>query len=103
MPDIGLSRVAQGDQSLSASFFMENADNKNLIGLALGSGAAFGLSHIGVLRVLEKEKIPIGVVSGSSIGALIAAMWGIGLSSTEIECAAGKLQKKLNIIRLFVN
>ena len=33
--------------------------SKNLIGLALGSGAALGLAHIGVLKVLEKEKIPI--------------------------------------------
>lgn len=79
---------------------MENADNKNIIGLALGSGAAFGMAHIGVLAVLEKEKIPIGIVSGASIGALIAAMWGIGLSSKEIENISGKLKRKLNIMRL---
>jgi NTE family protein len=79
---------------------MENADNKNIIGLALGSGAAFGLAHIGVLRVLEKEKIPIGIVSGASMGALIAAMWGIGLSSKNIEDISGKLKTKLNIMRL---
>lgn len=79
---------------------MENADNKNVIGLALGSGAAFGLAHIGVLRVLEKEKIPIGIVSGASIGALIAAMWGIGLTSGEIEAISGRLKRKLNIMRL---
>ena len=79
---------------------MENSDNKNVIGLALGSGAAFGLAHIGVLHVLEKEKIPIGVVSGASIGALIAAMWGIGLSPREIENISGKLKRRLNIIKL---
>jgi NTE family protein len=80
---------------------MENADKKNVIGLALGSGAAFGLAHIGVLRVLEKENIPIGIVSGSSIGALIAAMWGVGLSSKEIEDISSRLKRKLNIMRLF--
>lgn len=79
---------------------MENVGNKNIIGLALGSGAAFGLAHIGVLRVLEKENIPIGILSGSSIGALMAAMWGIGLSSKEIENISGKLKRKLNIMRL---
>jgi NTE family protein len=79
---------------------MENSDNKNMIGLALGSGAAFGMAHIGVLAVLEKEKIPIGVVSGASIGALIAAMWGIGLSAKEIENISGRLKIKLNIMRL---
>jgi len=79
---------------------METADNKNVIGLALGSGAAFGLAHIGVLRVLEKENIPIGIVSGASMGALIAAMWCIGLSSRDIENISGKLKIKLNIMRL---
>lgn len=100
MPDTGLSRVAQGDQSLSASFFMENTENKNMIGLALGSGAAFGLAHIGVLKILEREEIPIGVVSGASIGALIATMWGIGLSSHEIQKISERLKIKLNILRL---
>jgi len=79
---------------------MENGNNENVIGLALGSGAAFGLAHIGVLHVLEKEKIPIGIVSGASIGALIAAMWGIGLASKEIESISEKLKRKLNIMRL---
>lgn len=79
---------------------MENVEDKKMIGLALGSGAAFGLAHIGVLHVLEKENIPIGVVSGSSIGALIAAMWGIGLSSKEIERFSERLKIKLNIMRL---
>jgi NTE family protein len=79
---------------------VENMDNKNVIGLALGSGAAFGMAHIGVLRVLEKENIPIGIVSGASIGALIAAMWGIGLSSVEIEDLSGKLKSKLNMMKL---
>jgi len=41
------------------------------IGLALGGGAALGLAHIGVLRVLEKEDIPIDMIVGSSMGALI--------------------------------
>ena len=79
---------------------MENSDNKNIIGLALGSGAAFGLAHIGVLRILERERIPIGVVSGASIGALVAAMWGIGLGAREIESISEELKRKLNIMRL---
>lgn len=75
-------------------------ENKTVIGLALGSGAAFGLAHIGVLKVLEREKIPIGIVSGSSIGALIASMWAAGLSPEEIEGIAERLKRKLNIMRL---
>ncbi len=48
------------------------------LGLALGSGAAFGLSHIGVLKVLEENDIQIDMISGSSIGALVASLWGLG-------------------------
>ncbi len=45
------------------------------IGLALGSGSARGLSHIGVLEVLEEEGIPIHCVAGTSIGAIVGALW----------------------------
>ena len=38
------------------------------VGLALGSGAARGLAHIGVLEVLEKENIPIDMIAGTSAG-----------------------------------
>ncbi|RKY33315.1 MAG: hypothetical protein DRP74_00340 [Candidatus Omnitrophota bacterium] len=55
-----------------------------LVGLALGVGFAYGLCHIGVLKVIEEEKIPIDVISGSSIGALIACLWAIGKNSQEI-------------------
>ena len=55
------------------------------VGLALGGGAAFGLAHIGVLKVLERENMPIDMVAGSSMGALIAALWTSGLSAREIE------------------
>jgi NTE family protein len=55
-----------------------------LVGLALGVGVAYGFCHIGVLKVIEEEKIPIDVISGSSIGALVASLWAIGRSSAEI-------------------
>jgi len=56
-----------------------------LVGLALGSGAAFGLAHIGVIKVLEREGISVDVVAGTSIGALIGALWTSGKSGIEIE------------------
>jgi len=44
-------------------------------GLALGGGAARGLAHIGVLNVLEQEGIPIAVIAGTSVGAIIGALY----------------------------
>jgi NTE family protein len=55
------------------------------IGLALGSGAARGLAHIGVLKVLAQEQIPIAAVSGTSIGALIGALYAAGVPVSEME------------------
>ena len=43
------------------------------VGLALGSGAALGLAHIGVLKALKKAEIPIDMIAGTSMGALIGA------------------------------
>ena len=55
------------------------------IGLALGGGSAFGFAHIGVLKVLEQEKIPISYISGTSMGAIIGALYAAGYSPEEIE------------------
>ena len=55
------------------------------VGLALGSGAARGLAHIGVLIVLEKEGIPVDMIAGTSIGAAIGVLYAQGKSATEIK------------------
>lgn len=55
-----------------------------LVGLVLGVGVGYGFCHVGVLKVIEEEKIPIDVIVGSSIGSLIASFWAIGKSSDEI-------------------
>lgn len=54
------------------------------IGLALGAGGLRGLAHVGVLRVLERENIPIDYVAGCSIGSLIGALHCAGLDSETI-------------------
>jgi len=45
------------------------------VGLVLGSGAARGLAHIGVIKALEKHNIPIDYIAGSSIGALVGGLY----------------------------
>ncbi len=62
--------------------------NKHRLGLALGSGAARGLAHIGVLKVLEEANIPIDIITGTSIGALIGAMYASGVPVVQMEQVA---------------
>lgn len=57
------------------------------VGLALGGGGARGLAHIGVLKILEKYKIPVDCISGTSMGAVIGALYSA-------EPDANKLEKK---------
>ncbi|NCP78457.1 MAG: patatin [Desulfuromonadales bacterium] len=51
---------------------------KPSVGLALGSGSARGLAHIGVIRALEEADIPIDYIAGTSIGALVGAVYAAG-------------------------
>ena len=55
------------------------------LGLAIGGGAAYGLSAIGVLKVLEENEIPVDVISGTSIGSVIGALYASGMKSFRIE------------------
>lgn len=54
------------------------------VGLALGGGGARGLSHIGVLRVLVEEGIPIDIITGTSMGAIVGAMYAVNPKINEI-------------------
>ena len=56
--------------------------------LVLGSGAARGLAHIGVLKVLEKAGIKIDLIVGTSMGAMIGGAYAAGLSAQKIEQVA---------------
>jgi NTE family protein len=71
-----------------------------LTGLALGSGAAFGLAHIGVLKVLEREGVKIDIVSGCSIGSVVGALWASGYSASDIEKIAMGFKKKRDLLKL---
>lgn len=54
------------------------------IGLALGGGFARGIAHIGALKVLEEEKIPIQYVAGTSVGSIVGAAFCSGVSAREL-------------------
>jgi len=55
------------------------------IGLALGGGGARGFAHIGVMRVLKQEKIPIDIIVGTSSGALLGGAYASGTTPDEME------------------
>jgi len=65
-----------------------DSSNRPRIGLALSGGAARGIAHVGVLRALEENDIPIDAIAGASAGALIGGSYAAGLSIDELEVMA---------------
>ena len=63
----------------------EEVNERPRIGLALSGGAARGIAHVGVLRVLKEHDIPIDFVAGTSAGALVGGALASGMSLAEIE------------------
>jgi len=60
--------------------------NKNIkIGLALGSGAFRGFAHLGIIKALQKNNIPINCISGSSVGSLVAAYYALHEEISSLE------------------
>lgn len=73
------------------------------IGLALGGGGARGLAHIGILKVLEKARVPVSVLAGTSMGGLVAAAYAAGFTTTEMEERAvrfGHLKELMKMVDL---
>jgi len=69
------------------------AKEKLKVGLALGGGGARGLAHIGVLKALERENIPIDLITGTSMGAIIGAVYALKKDISAIEKIAEKYSK----------
>lgn len=55
------------------------------VSVALGGGGAKGLAHIGVLKVLEREGVQIGAITGTSMGGIIASAYAVGHTAGELE------------------
>jgi NTE family protein len=70
------------------------------IGLALSSGAAKGLSHIGVIQVLEENGIEIDCVAGSSMGAYVGCIWAHGHGGNGCEKIARELETRWGVLHL---
>ena len=70
--------------ALATSFFLLPAQAQK-VGLVLSGGGAKGLAHIGVLKQLEKNHIPIDYIVGTSMGAVVGGMYAAGYSPAQIE------------------
>jgi len=64
------------------------------VALVLGGGGARGFAHVGVLRVLEKEKIKVDLVVGTSVGSLIGALYAAEPNTFELEWKSFQLDKE---------
>ena len=64
------------------------------VGIALGGGAAFGIAHVGVIKVLEDNDIPIDLVAGCSMGSLVGISYAAGLRASRLIDIARRLGTK---------
>jgi len=64
------------------------------VGLALGAGLSRGLAHIGVIKILEEENVPIDYLAGTSMGSIIGAMYAGGMKLPMIERLSRRIQRR---------
>jgi NTE family protein len=70
------------------------------IGIALSSGGAKGLAHVGVIQVLEENGIEIDVIAGSSMGAYVGSLWAHGYTGEALERIARELESRWGLLYL---
>lgn len=73
------------DPASAGAVQTEQTTARPVIGLVLSGGGARGASHIGVLKVLEELRVPIDIITGTSMGAIVGGMYAYGYSVDEIE------------------
>ncbi len=69
---------------ISILFCLFNSLNAQRVGLVLSGGGAKGAAHIGVIKALEENEIPIDYITGTSIGAIIGSLYAMGYSPEEM-------------------
>lgn len=63
----------------------ETSFQRPRVGLVLSGGGARGLAHVGVLKVLQEARVPVDVIAGTSMGAIIGGLYASGMTPDEIE------------------
>jgi NTE family protein len=74
------------------AFPLKETAKRPKIGLALSGGGARGLSQIGILKVFERENIPVDYIAGTSMGGIIGGLYAVGYSASELESIVQKIE-----------
>ena len=82
---IAISETLQDTNSATETSAQSSTTQRPKIGLVLSGGGARGFAHIGVLKVLEENNVPIDYIVGTSMGSIIGGLYAIGLTPEEIE------------------
>ncbi|NDW12936.1 patatin [Bacteroides sp. 214] len=69
---------------LIISLFIQTSAQAQKVGLVLSGGGAKGLTHIGIIRALEENNVPIDYITGTSMGAIIGSLYAMGYSPDEM-------------------
>jgi NTE family protein len=80
---------AQGPTSVAAASDAE--PDRPRVGLVLGGGGARGAAHIGVLKELERLRIPVDAIAGTSMGAIVGGLYATGMTAAELEQLVGSM------------
>lgn len=88
-----LTLAACGTTSSAPTKPTTAAKPRAVVGLALGGGASKGFAHIGVIKVLQQNNIPVDIVTGTSAGAVVGSLYASGMSADRLELEAEILEK----------
>ncbi len=84
---------------LSAPFLTLSAESRKKVAVVLSGGGAKGAAQVGALKVIEEIGIPVDIVVGSSIGAVVGGLYAVGYTATEME----EIVKKTNWMEFFTD
>ena len=79
------SQKIENKNNINKKNIVSQENPSKRIGIVLSGGTAKGLAHIGVLKVLNEEKVPVEYATGTSMGSIIAGMYSVGYTPQEIE------------------
>jgi len=86
-----VSMLLAGPAAFAATEVEQDGSVRLRVGLVLGGGGARGAAHIGVLKELERLRIPVDAIAGTSMGAIVGGLYAAGMSAEELERAVMSL------------